>query len=69
MKESEKNLTRFLSHHEIENLYYLLGKHEQAYHQLTEFMDANPNQKRNQRLQTDLELAKHIQQQLISKLT
>lgn len=62
-------MTRFLSHHELENLYYLLGKHEQAYHQLIEYMDAYPNQKQNQKLQTDLELAKQIQQQLLSKLT
>ncbi|GLO66909.1 MULTISPECIES: hypothetical protein [Oceanobacillus] len=62
-------MTRFLSHHELENLYYLLGKHEQAYHQLIEYMDAYPNQEHNQKLQSDLELAKQIQQQLLSKLT
>ncbi|WP_041544228.1 hypothetical protein [Oceanobacillus iheyensis] len=62
-------MTRFLSHHELENLYYLLNKHEQAYHQLVQFMDANPNQKDKLKLQTELELAKQIQHQLISKLT
>lgn len=60
-------MTRFLSHHELENLYYLLERHEEAYNQLLEHMDACPKQ--HDKLKVDVELAREVQRQLISKIT
>ncbi len=62
-------LVRFLSHHELENLYYIYGKYEDAYQTLLERKEDHVREETQRQLEEQMEMVKKQQRQILASLT
>ena len=62
-------LTRFLSHHEIENLYYMYEKYEDAYQTLLERKQNDMQEETQIQIEEQMEIVKKQQRQMLASLT
>ncbi|MFD1415275.1 hypothetical protein [Oceanobacillus jeddahense] len=62
-------MTRFLSHHELENLYYMYGKYEDAYQTLLERKQEYVQEEKQRQIEEQMEIVKKQQLQMLASLT
>ncbi|WP_080875015.1 hypothetical protein [Oceanobacillus timonensis] len=62
-------MVRFLSHHELENLYYIYGKYEDAYQTLLERKEDHVREETQRQLEEQMEMVKKQQRQILASLT
>ncbi|WP_152657262.1 hypothetical protein [Oceanobacillus sp. CFH 90083] len=62
-------MVRFLSHHELENLYYMYGRYENAYRALLARKQEQMPEGTQKQIEEQMELFKKQQRQMLSSLT
>lgn len=62
-------LVRFLSHHELENLYYMYEKYENAYQSLLESKQKHMQEETQKQIEEQMEIVKEQQRQMLASLT
>lgn len=62
-------MTCFLSHHELENLYYMYGRYEETYQALIQRRQELMHPELQVQLDEQIEIVKDQQRQMLSSLT
>ncbi|MFD1066774.1 hypothetical protein [Oceanobacillus locisalsi] len=62
-------MSRFLSRHELENLYYIYGKYEDVYQTLLERKEDHGQEEMQRQLEEQMEMVKKQQRQMLASLT